>query len=80
MVSDSTSNGLEGGFVTCVTIVFAIVALQLLFPSNVLLPLDRRASTMLGAIWIMILFYLFPSQQGVNIGSFVDFDVLIVLA
>lgn len=80
MASDSTSNGLEGGFVACVTIVFVIVALQLLFPSNVLLPLDRRASTMLGAIWIMILFYLFPSQQGVNIGSFVDFDVLIVLA
>lgn len=80
MASDSTSDGLEGGFVTCVTIVFVIVALQLLFPSNVLLPLDRRASTMLGAIWIMILFYLFPSQQGVNIGSFVDFDVLIVLA
>lgn len=80
MASDSTSNGLEGGFVACVTIVFVIVALQLLFPSNVLLPLDRRASTILGAIWIMILFYLFPSQQGVNIGSFVDFDVLIVLA
>lgn len=80
MTTKSTSSGLEGGFVTCVTIVFVIVALQLLFPSNVLLPLDRRASTILGAIWIMILFYLFPSQQGVNIGSFVDFDVLIVLA
>lgn len=77
MAVESSSG--DSSFAGCITVIFVIVALQLLFPSNVFIPLDRRASTMLGAIWVMIIFYLYPSKQDINIGGFVDFDVLIVL-
>lgn len=69
----------QAGFDVMVGLVFSVVALQLLFPMNDFLPLDRRASTLLGAVACMIIFYAFPQGDSINIGGFVDFDVLIVL-
>jgi hypothetical protein len=61
-----------------VTIIFASVALMLLFPSNKYLPLDRRLSCIWGATLCGLVAYCF--NNSLNPLEFVDVDVLIVLS
>lgn len=70
----------QGGFDTLITIIFIFVALILLFPLNVLIPVDRRLGSMIGAVLCMMIIYAFPYQRDTNIGAKVDFGVLIILA
>lgn len=70
----------QGGFDTLITIVFIFVALILLFPLNILIPVDRRLGSMIGAVLCMMIIYAFPYQRDTNIGAQVDFGVLIILA
>jgi di/tricarboxylate transporter len=61
-----------------VTIIFASVALMLLFPSNKYLPLDRRLSCIWGSTLCGLVAYCF--NNSLNPLEFVDVDVLIVLS
>jgi Na+/H+ antiporter NhaD/arsenite permease-like protein len=59
--------------------IFVLVAVQLLFPSNGVLPLDRRLISLFGAVLCASVNSLFPDISQVSTGSFVDFTVLLVL-
>lgn len=62
-----------------VVIIFTCVAILLLFPSNIYVPLDRRIATSVGALICVLLLYIFP--VGVrNALSLIDYQVIIVLA
>jgi Na+/H+ antiporter NhaD/arsenite permease-like protein len=62
-----------------VSAVFVIIALMLLFPSNAIIPLDRRLSSLFGATLCSGIMTLFPATNVFNTGGFVDFNVLLVL-
>ena len=64
-------------FQVSVTTVFITVAIMFLFPSTLIVPLDRRTAGLLGAMIIMNLHYFFSDIK--NAGIFVDFHVLLIL-
>jgi hypothetical protein len=67
-------------FVTA-TILFVLLAIQLLFPSNKILPLDRRTSSVTCAVLVYVLHkFLLKNDQDVDFLDAVDFDVLLLLS
>eukprot|EP01039_Chlorochromonas_danica_P006624 gene6624-7317_t len=77
-MSSNVSN--KDGFDFLVTLVFIFVAVILLFPLNIFVPLDRRMGALLGAVLCMLFIWSFPRYHNVNIGQQVDFSVLIILS
>lgn len=72
--------GAEIAYTVVATIIFVIVAFTFLFPCNVLIPLDRRTISVVGALGCyMTRRYLFPSRQ-MDLLDAVDFDVMILLS
>lgn len=67
------------GFDIIITLVFVFVSFQLLLPVNSFIPFDRRTSSLFGAVLCMIIYYFSPISDGENVGSAVDFSVLIIL-
>lgn len=66
-------------FSVYVTLIFVLVSSTLLFPMNKYVPLDRRLVSVFGAILCVLIMFIFDEGKGINIGSEVDFPVIIVL-
>ena len=64
-----------------ISIIFGIVSINFLFPSNIFIPLDRRMIGLLGAILCIAINILFlKSTESHEVpGKYVDFSVLIIL-
>ena len=62
-------------------VLFVLLAGQLLFPSNYILPLDRRTSSVCCAVFVYISHkFLLKSDTDVDLLEAVDFDVLLLLS
>jgi Na+/H+ antiporter NhaD/arsenite permease-like protein len=61
-----------------ITFIFSAVALQFLFPSNRILPLDRRLSGLFGAALCSVVLWSFKNSH-INPGILIDVPVLLVL-
>jgi di/tricarboxylate transporter len=62
-----------------IVIVFLMVSLQFLFPSNFILPLDRRLSGLLGAAFCALAAYTLPNDDSSIPGNDVHIEVLLIL-
>ena len=80
--SGSSSSSDQAVFIVLISSIFILVALLLLFPVNGILPVDRRVASLFGAVLCTAIMELFHGATFIavsNTGSYVDFDVLLVL-
>ena len=63
------------------TAIFLVVAVQFLFPSNSVIPLDRRLSGLLGASLCIVTQWAIPhtTLSKVSVTDFINVDVLVIL-
>jgi Na+/H+ antiporter NhaD/arsenite permease-like protein len=77
-VGDEIATGVAYDVVAC--IIFAIMSFVFFFPSNSLIPLDRRtAAAICGTLCYVTRAFLFPDRK-MDVEGAVDFDVIILLA
>lgn len=62
-----------------ITIVFIIVAILFLFPSNRYIPLDRRMAGLIGSAFCTLIIWIFPTGERNNTLNDIDVQVLLVL-
>lgn len=74
--SEGAVTGLYNGIAVAI---FGLLAIQLLFPSNIIFPVDRRTASCVCAVLVFVS-RRFLFRQSVNIVEYIDFDVLLLLA
>ena len=78
---DQTNYTVTNLFYAIATGLFVVLALQLLFPVNNILPIDRRTSSVTCATLVYVLHkFLLKQDQPVDLIEAVDFDVLLLLS
>ena len=74
------NNATSGLYSAVAILIFIMVTIGLLFPLNVLMPVDRRTICTLGAVLVFVSHtFLFPDKEYELIDG-VDFEVIILLA
>ncbi|KAJ1442100.1 hypothetical protein B484DRAFT_390309 [Ochromonadaceae sp. CCMP2298] len=67
-------------YVVVAVSIFAFVAFNFLFPCNYLIPLDRRTTSVLGALLCYLTRRFVFSSQSMDVLQAVDFDVMVLLS